>query len=77
MPKLDTLGMSTIVKVAATWAEAALADTEVWLACALSLLACILYLTNVFFLLESSSRLVFIISPVTACILIFKNWHMA
>ena len=29
MPKLDTFGMSTIVKVAATWAEAAVADTEV------------------------------------------------
>ena len=45
MPKLDTLGMSTIVKVAATWAEAAVADTEV---CGLHafLLACILYLTN-------------------------------
>ena len=54
----------------------------VWLACALFLLACILYLTNdgmhaFFFLLESSSRLVFTISPVTACILIFKTWHMA
>ena len=63
MPKLDTLGMSTIVKVAATWAEAVVAATEVCGLHAFSL-ACILYFLLMMacmrlFLLESSSWLAF------------------